>query len=156
MQNLEKLVENSKPTINMFGLSILTVGIYPLMWLYDNIDAFGSFSRKPYTKWSVIILAALFAWQPYISNITNTLALDPYSNVGLIAFVTILSMILSIAFYIFHFVVIAAPSMKGLSEHLLVTEKIDLKINSFFAFIFLYLYMNYEINEVIELRLRTY
>jgi hypothetical protein len=154
MKNLETLLENAKPTINMVGLSILTVGIYPIMWLYENIESFGSFSRKPYTKWSVIIIAALFAWQTYLSNIINTLDLDPYSNVGLIAFVAILSMILSIAFLIFHFVVITAPSIKGLSDHLLITEKIDLKINAFFAFIFAYLYMNYKINEVIELRKR--
>jgi hypothetical protein len=154
MQNLEKLVENATPTINMVGLSIITVGTYPFMWLYENIESFGSFSRKPYTKWSIIICAALFGWQGILGQINNYFALDPYNNAGIIAFVSILSFMLSIAAILYLFVVVTMPSLNGLSDHLLSTEKIDLKINGFFAFIFTSFYMNYKINEVIELRKR--
>jgi len=149
MQNLEKLIGDARPTINMVGLTILTVGTFPILWLYENIETFGSFSRKPYTRWSIITLAALIGWAGFFSG---GMGLDPYTNPGTFAFVSILQMLLSIALMIYFFVVVTMPSLNGLSDHLVATEKINLKINGFFAFIFAYFYMNYKINEVIELR----
>jgi hypothetical protein len=145
MQNLEKLIGDARPTINMVGLTILTYGTFPILWLYENIETFGSFSRKPYTRWSIITIAALSGWAVFFSPGIG-------SNPDTFAFASILQMLLSIAMYIYLFVVVTMPTLNGLSDHLLATEKIDLKTNGFFAFIFSYFYINYKINEVIELR----
>ena len=55
---LSDLIENKKPTINMIGLTLLTLGVYPFLWLLSNREKFASFSQKPYTQWSIIIASA--------------------------------------------------------------------------------------------------
>lgn len=44
------------------------------------------------------------------------------------------------------------PSLKGLSDLLLKEEKLDLRVNPIWAFLFGYVNMNYKINKISELK----
>jgi hypothetical protein len=148
---LSDLIENRKPTINMVGLTVLTLGVYPFLWLWSNRANFASFSEKPYTQWSIIIASALWSWGVTIGQTGDT-----FENVDNDLFIalSLISLAMQLVLLIYFFIVVTMPSLKGLSELLLKEEKIDLRINPVWAFLFAYFYMNYKINEISDLRKR--
>ncbi len=148
---LSDLIENKKPTINMIGLTLLTLGVYPFLWLLSNREKFASFSQKPYTQWSIIIASALWSWSVTIGQAGD--AFEYYDNNLFIA-LNLIYLAMQLALVIYLFIVVTMPSLNGLSELLLIEEKIDLRINPVWAFLFAYFYMNYKINEISDLRKR--
>lgn len=148
---LSELLDNKKPTINMIGLTVLTLGVYPFLWLWSNRENFAIFSEKPYTQWSVLIACALQFWSVLIGQ-TGDIYEDIDENIFLV--LNTIYLLGQLALIIYTFIVISMPSLKGLSNLLLKEERLDLRINPVWAFLFSYFYMNYKINEISDLRKR--
>lgn len=122
-------------TLNFVLLSIVTLGIFNVMWLFKNNNQIEEILEEKILDHRVIIvLAAVIGWSSIFSSEPDLEVLG-----GILS-------ILSSVFYI----VWAFKSKKALQKLMLNEHKIDYKMNSFYTFFFNVYYINFCINELEE------
>lgn len=130
--NLLKSKVNTK-TLNFVLLSIVTLGIYNVMWLFKNNNVIEeTLEDKIFDYRIIIVLAALIGWSSVFSAEPDLAAVG-----GLLS-------ILSGIFYI----VWAFKAKKSIQKMMLNDHKIDYSMNSFYTFFFNIYYINFCINEL--------
>jgi len=141
--------QEKNASIMMFILfTLLSAGIYPLIWLSKNLSYFNSvvIGRSILYK-DIIIIGALWSW---ISIIQGA---DPVSGNGHMI-QSLLILALNIALLVYHYVFITNPFISGLDKNLLANHNIDLRPNKFWAFVFAYFYMVALIGKIDHLKER--
>ncbi|MGC9421827.1 MULTISPECIES: DUF4234 domain-containing protein [Vibrio] len=132
--NLLKNKVNTK-TLNFVLLSIVTLGIFNIMWLFKNNSVIeDTLEQKILDHRIIIVLAALIGWSSVFSSTPDLEVLG-----GLLS-------IISSIFYI----VWAFKAKKALQKMMLNDHKIDYSMNSFYTFFFNIYYINFCINELAE------
>lgn len=124
-------------TMNFVLLTIVTVGIYPIIWLFNNYKVIDKVTASTTANDTFIIWIAICIGLSGALSGTGEVILD------------ILSLILTIASSVLY-IVWAFRAKKALQEYALNTHKIDLKMNGFYTFLFTIYYINYCINDLSE------
>ena len=150
MSEIHKLASESKSTLHFLGLTLLTGGTYPFLWLIKNRGFFNSFSKSAVSETIIYLAAAFWSWQIIISQLGSDVR---HTDESIANAVMIFSLALAVALIITIYI-ITKNVVEGMSDTLLKEDKIDMRINQFFAFIFGYFYINYKLNEVSTLRKR--
>ncbi|ASA54887.1 DUF4234 domain-containing protein [Vibrio gazogenes] len=130
--NLLKNKVNTK-TSNFVLLSIATLGIYNVMWLFKNNSVMEEILEDKFFDYRIlIVLAAFIGWSSALSAEPEVSALG-----GLLS-------ILSCIFY----VAWAFKAKKAIQKMMLNNYKIDYSMNSFYTLFFNVYYINFCINEL--------
>lgn len=148
MPNIDDLKNKvDSKTLNFVLLSFVTGWFYMLMWLYENTKNIENITKRKITSSSFII------WIAVCMNISIQLQLiDAVIDAGgdLVNYASLLS----IASYIL-WVVWAFKAKSALLEYALNDFQIDLRMNSFYTFLFGAFYINYCINDLSEVKRRS-
>jgi len=138
MQNISDLKDaiNTK-TIDLVLLTIVTAGIYPLMWMFKNQGIINKITNKEFSGDKFIIWIAVCAGLSMTLQFTGEDALD------------VISQLLSLASSIL-FIVWAFKAKSALQEYALNTHKIDFRMKVFYTLIFNVYYINYCFNDLPE------
>lgn len=124
-------------TINLVLLAIVTAGIYPILWLYENYKIIDKETKMRTADNTYIIWIAVCAGLSGLFSGTGEEIMDV-----IIGILTIASMVL--------YIVWAFRAKKALQEYALNDHKIDLRMNGFYTFLFTIYYINYCINDLPE------
>lgn len=138
MSNISELKErvNTK-TLNLVLLSIATLGLYPLLWLWQNVPVIDQVTkRKTADRTYLIWLAVCIAWGGALSNSGDT-TIDTIGGLFSIAVLVL-------------YVVWAFRARAALQNYALTEHKLDLKMNAFYTFFLQTFYINYCINDLPE------
>ena len=138
MSNISELKErvNTK-TLNLVLLSIATLGLYPLLWLWQNVPVIDQVTkRKTADRTYLIWLAVCIAWGGALSNSGDT-TIDAIGGLFSIAVLVL-------------YVVWAFRARAALQNYALTEHKLDLKMNAFYTFFLQTFYINYCINDLPE------
>jgi hypothetical protein len=141
MTGITELKDNINiKTINLVLLSMVTFGIYNILWLNDNYKIIDKVTKiKTADNNFIIWLATCIG----LSGLFFDMADLEFP------FFEIIGNILWVAFEVLY-IVWAFRAKKALQEYALNNYKIDLKMNTFYVFLFNILYINYCINELAE------
>ena len=130
-------------TVNFIFQTLVTAGIYPILWIHQNTEKMESITGK------------VIAMRNYAINIAGCIGM---SNIiaGLASLrgsetmpiMSSLLILLSGALYIAW----AFKAKSAMEEYALIEYKIDLKMNVFYTFIFNIYYINYCVNHLPELQ----
>lgn len=124
-------------TLNLFLLSIATMGIYPLMWLYRNNLIISDVTKSKVTSDTYIIwIAVCIGLGGVFSRHNESIFL-------------MLGAILSISSTVLY-IVWAFKARKSLQNYALNEFRFELKMNVFYTFFFNVYYINYCINSLQE------
>jgi hypothetical protein len=126
-------------TVNLVLLTIVTAGIYPILWLYKNYPVIDKITKIRTADNTFIIWIAVCAGLGGTFTGTGEEVLD------------ILSGILRIAVGVLY-IVWAFRARKALQEYVLNEHKIVLQMNGFYTFLFNVYYINYCINDLPEVQ----
>lgn len=140
MQPITTLKEKlSTKTWNLVLLTIATGGIYLYMWFYRNYKIINEVTKsKTVDDVYIIWIAVCAGWVG--------VATEFQGNSNTMIFVSILlSMGVSVLWIVWGF-----RAKKALQEYCLQEHKIDLRMNSFYTFLFNVFYINYCINDLEE------
>ncbi|ATI48764.1 hypothetical protein CO725_13700 [Vibrio parahaemolyticus] len=130
--NKLKAKVNTK-TLNFVLLSIVTLGIFNIMWLFKNNNIIEDIlEEKIFDNRIIIVLATIIGWSSVFSSEPDLVVIS-----GLLSFT-------SGIFYI----VWAFKAKKALQKMMLNDHKIDYTMNSFYTFFFNVYYINFCINEL--------
>ncbi|MEZ0123548.1 MAG: DUF4234 domain-containing protein [Candidatus Reddybacter sp.] len=124
-------------TVNFVLLSIATVGIYPILWLYNNYQVIDKITKTRTADNTFVIWLAVCVGLGGAFTGTGEEVLD------------IIAGILSIAGGVLY-IVWAFRAKRVLQEYALNEHKTDLRMNGFYTFLFNVYYINYCINELPE------
>lgn len=137
---------NSK-TLNFVLLSVVTCGIYPLLWLYRKQGIISettgvSFTSDLYVLWMTICfgISRQFAMM-------GTTDPEMYGYDTVADMFAMLSGVLSIACAVMY-IIWAFKARAALRQYALNTFRFDLKMNAFYTVIFSVYYINYCINDM--------
>lgn len=127
--------------LNFFLLSIATGGIYPMMWLYLNQKKLteemkSNFVANDYPLWLAVVTG--FGW--LLVDISYAIS-DTETVLDHIA--TLLSVASAVMLIVWSF-----KAKNALQAYVLNEFKFELKMNSFYTFIFNIYYISYCINEM--------
>ncbi|PCI01348.1 MAG: hypothetical protein COB79_04280 [Zetaproteobacteria bacterium] len=138
MSNIAELKDkiNTK-TMNFVLLTIVTMGIYPILWLYKNQGIMDKITKVATVDSTFIIWIAVCIGLSTAFTGTGEESMDILSGV-----LIIVSWVL--------YIIWAFKAKKALQEYALNEHKIDLRMNGFYTFIFTYFYINYCINDLPE------
>lgn len=138
MKDINELKDqvNTK-TINFILLTLATAGIYFIIWLNENHKKIDRITNSKTADHNYIV------WLAVCSGLGGLL-----SSTGE-EITTTIGVILSIA-YLVLCVIWAFRAKVALQEYCLNNFKIDLRMNSFYVFIFTAYYINYCINDLPE------
>ena len=138
--NVLKNEINTK-VINFVLLTVVTGGVYPMMWLYCNQSKLtklmnNQFVAKDYPLWLAIVTG--FGW--LLSNISIAISDD----------VTILDLVAKLLSFASAVMIIvwAFKAKKALQDYALNEFKFELKMNPFYTFIFTIYYIVHCINNM--------
>jgi hypothetical protein len=146
--NIDKEPEVPTSLMMFILFTVLSCGIYPLIWLTKNISYFNSVvSGRGVQFKDIVIIGALWSWSSVIQGVT------PEEDNGLIIQGLVI-MALNIALLVYHYIFITNPFISGLDKNLLEHHRVDLRPNKFWAFIFAYFYIAALINKIDELKER--
>lgn len=152
MSDIDELVGSAKSTWHMLGMTVVTGGAYPFLWLMKNRELFNKFSTAAISETIVYLLAGLWVWQSAVANLGQSMVED---DASLALTLSIASISLAIALLVVFYIAVTQKVVNGLSDKVLKEEKIDMRVNQFFAFIFGYFYINFKVNEINTLRARS-
>ncbi len=125
--------EVNTKTLNFVLLSIATLGIYNLMWLFKNNSKFEEvLEQKIFDYRLIILLSAIVGWSSVFSSEPD---------------LEIIGGLLSLASSVFY-IVWAFKAKKVIQTSMVNEYKIDYKMNSFYTFFFNMYYINYCVNEL--------
>ncbi|PSV10997.1 hypothetical protein C0W59_20195 [Photobacterium kishitanii] len=138
MSNISTLKNNiNTKTLNLFLLSIATMGIYPLLWLYRSNLTISDITKSKITGDTYIIwIAVCVGLGGFFSRHNQSLFL-------------VLGAILSISSTILY-IVWAFKAKKALQKYALNEFRFELKMNIFYTFFFNVYYINYCVNDLPE------
>jgi len=136
MSNVTDLKERvSTKNLNFVILSIVTGGIYPILWLYRNYRIIDEITKtKTIDDVFVIWIAALTALSSYFSHNVDKIS-EATSGLYITA---------SCVLYITY----AFRAKESLKSYLFEEFGIDYQMSSFYTFIFHIYYINYCINDI--------
>lgn len=127
----------STKTLNLFLLTLATLGIYPIIWMYLNTPKLEKITGKAIASGTFLIwLAVCAGWGGLLSTFGEEWA-------------DILSGLLSIASAVLY-IVWAFKARTALQDYALHEHKVDLKMNVFYTFLFTLYYINYCVNALPE------
>jgi len=127
----------STKTLNLFLLTIATLGIFPIIWMYLNTPKLEKITGKAIASGSFLIwLAVCAGWSGLLSTFGEEWAqiLSGFFSIG------------SAVLYI----VWAFKARTALQSYALHEHKVDLKMNVFYTFLFTVYYVNYCVNALPE------
>lgn len=142
MSNVAELKEriNTK-TLNLVLLSLATLGIYPIMWLWRHGPVLREVTRGEIGGDLFLIWIAVCAgWSGGLVG-SGEVALD------------VLSLMLSLALAVLY-IVWAFQARSALQRYALNEHGVDLRMNGFYTFLFTLCYINYCINDLPEAKRR--
>lgn len=137
MSSISELKEqiNTKTSLLVF-LSIASMGVYPIMWLYHNLRKFDSITKtKTVDDNYFTSMAICLGISYYMQTLVNQ---EFFIFMGFF-----LGFIVGVLY-----IVLAFKMKKNLENYCLNEYKIDLNMNGFYTFLFTILYINYIINEM--------
>nr|WP_036016589.1 hypothetical protein [Budvicia aquatica] len=148
MQDISTLKNALKTnTLSFVLLSLVSGGIYTLMWLYKNQSIMTDTINNKFSQGSFIIwIAVCFGLSNQLSNIVS-IGVDEYGS-GYDS-VVILVLLLSLATNVL-LIVWAFKAKIALQHYVLTTFKFELKMNVFYTFMFNVFYITYCINVMPE------
>lgn len=126
-------------TVNLVLLTIVTAGIYPILWLYENYKIIDKKTEIKTASDTYIVWIAVCVGLSGAFGSTGEETMD------------VISGILSIASAVLY-ILWAFRAKKALQEYLLNEHKIDLRMNAFYTFLFNIFYINYCINDLPEVQ----
>lgn len=138
---------NNQGTWRFFFLSIVTMGIYPLMWAWKNTDLFNK-EMNSQVKSNILLAITILYTVAVIFEAFSWESLSPlgYDTEESLAFEFISNLIYLAAAICW---IIWAIQMKKALEFYAATEfGLNLKLNMFWTILFQYLYINYCINDL--------
>ena len=138
MSNISELKErvNTK-TLNLVLLAIATLGLYPLLWLWQNVPVIDQVTKRKTADHTYLIwLAVCIAWSGALSSSGDT-TIDAIGGLFSIAVLVL-------------YVVWAFRARAALQNYALIEHKLDLKMNAFYTFFLQTFYINYCINDLPE------
>lgn len=138
MSNVAELKEriNTK-TLNLVLLSLATLGIYPILWLWRNGPVLREVTKGEIGGDLFLIWIAVCAgWSGGLAG-SGEVALD------------VLSLMLSIALAVLY-IVWAFQARSALQRYALNEHGVDLRMNGFYTFLFTVYHINYCINDLPE------
>lgn len=124
-------------TLHFVLLSIATIGIYPILWMYRNTPVLESITKNKIFNDAFIIWIAVCAGVGDVLTGTGEEVLDIIALLFTIG--------LSVLYIVWAFKAKSALQNYALNEH-----KIDLRMNAFYTFLFTVYYINYCINDLPE------
>ncbi|PHI31268.1 hypothetical protein [Budvicia aquatica] len=148
MQDISTLKNALKTnTLSFVLLSLVSGGIYTLMWLYKNQGIMTKTINNTFSQGSFIIwIAVCFGLSNQLSNIIS-ISVDEYRDSP--DSVVILVLLLSLASNVL-LIVWAFKAKIALQHYVLTTFKFELKMNVFYTFMFNVFYITYCINVMPE------
>ena len=130
-------------TSKLFWLSIATVGIYSLLWLYEKYKIIDRETKRTTASDAYVIwIAACVGFSGVFSS--NDFTSDTQS---------ILGGLLSLSAWIMT-IIWGFRARRALQEYALAEHRLDLKLNGVLTFLFPILYINYSINNLPEVQRR--
>lgn len=146
MTNISTLSQRlATPTLHFVLLTIVTFGVWPLLWLYKKQDIISDTTSMPvYGNLFIIWLTVCFGVgrQLAASASPDLMGYDPTSDTLLA-----LSGLLSLACAVMY-VVWAFRARAALRHYALTTFRFDLKMNAFYTVVFNVFYITYCINDM--------
>lgn len=124
-------------TLNLFLLTIVTGGIYPLLWMYKNCSVIETITKRKISE-NVFII-----WIAVCVGLGGALV-----GTG-VEVIEVIAGLLTIASWILY-IVWAFKAKNVLQEYALNEHKVDLRMNGFYTFLFTVYYINYCINDLPE------
>ncbi|AOV98212.1 hypothetical protein A9798_15480 [Edwardsiella hoshinae] len=133
------------PTLNFVLLSIVTCGIWPLLWIYKKQDSISSTTGMPlYGHGFVIGLAICIGVSHQLAALAPTEMYDTDANGDFLSILCFLFSVAGGAMY----VIWAFKAREVLRSYALHHFHFDLKMNAFYTVIFNVFYINYCINDM--------
>ncbi|WP_022964607.1 DUF4234 domain-containing protein [Halopseudomonas pelagia] len=127
----------STKTLNLVLLSLATLGVYPVIWLYLNTPKLEQVTGKAIASGTFLIwLAVCLGWSGTLSTLGEEWA-------------EVIAGLLSIAGCVLY-IVWAFKARAALQDYALHEHKIDLKMNVFYTVLFTVFYINYCVNALPE------
>lgn len=138
MSSISELKERvDTKTLNLVLLSIATVGLYPILWLWRNGEKISEVTKQRVGSDLFIIWIAVCAgWSGALAGSGEVLF-------------DVLSLGFSIALAVLY-IVWAFQARTALQKYALTEHGVDLRMNGFYTFIFTLYYINYCINDLPE------
>ncbi|MGF1804086.1 DUF4234 domain-containing protein [Aliivibrio sifiae] len=140
MNNINELKDkvNTK-TLHFVLLTIVTVGIYPIIWLFVNKKIIEDITNTKISSNSFLIWIAICVGLSGVFSGSGDITLDVISG--------ILSLATSVLYVVWAF-----RARKALQEYVLNHYKLDLKMNRIYTGLFTVYYINYCINDLNEVK----
>lgn len=141
MQDISELKNKiNLKTFHFFLLALFSGGIYTFMWMYKNQTIINKVVAKEIVSNNFIILiATLYGFSLNFLGEANF-------------FVSITVLIIGVINFFVLSAIWAFKNKSALQEYVLITYKVDLKMNVFYTFLFGSLYINYCINDLSEVK----
>jgi len=133
------------PTLNFVLLSIVTFGVWPLLWLYKKQEIISETTGYPlYGNLFIIWLAVCFGVGRQMAAMASPdlAGYDPTSD-ALLGLSAVLSLACAVMYIVWAF-----KARTALRHYALNTFRFDLKMNAFYTVVFNVFYINYCINDM--------
>ena len=124
-------------TVHLVLLSIVTAGIYPLMWMYQNTAVIERITKGQIADRTFIIWLAICAGLGGAFSGTESVGIN------------LIGGMLSIASWVLY-IVWAFKAKSALQEYALTEHRLDLRLNWFYTLLFTVYYINYCANDLSE------
>lgn len=121
----------------VFGLSVITLGIYWIYWLYNRSNIINSFHPNKIASWLIIGFVTAYIINSLSSIVDAFVPANP-----IVAIVTLLS---SLGYFVLYIMLVF-----GIRSRL--STVLGTSLNGFLVFFFSALYFQYKINEAIDSR----
>ncbi len=140
---LSKKINTS--TLHFALLSLVTGGVWPLMWLYKKQDIISETTGYPFSsKTFIIALAVCFGLSHQISSVISP---DVYDDASFSNILLSIGGLLSVASGVM-MIVWSFRARTALRHYALNTFQFDLKMNAFYTVLFNVFYITYCINDM--------
>lgn len=140
MNNINELKDATHTkTLHFVLLTIVTFGIYPVVWLFVNNKIIEDITNSKISSNSFLIWISVCVGLSGVLSGTGDITLD------------VISIIISIATSVLY-IVWAFRARKTLQEYVLNHHKLDLKMNRIYTVLFTVFYINYCINDLSEIK----
>ena len=126
-------------TLNLLLLSCVTAGIYPILWLSENYKKIDEITNRKTADKLFFILISVCVGMGYMLTGLGERSLD------------VLSALFSLGGTVL-FVFWSFKAREAIQEYVLTEFKIDLQMNRFYTVIFNIYYINYCINDLVEVQ----
>lgn len=124
-------------TLTLVLLTMVTGGIYPILWMYRNSPTISSITQKQVVDDSFVI------WLAVCVGLSGALTGSGEQGLDIVA--SILAIASGVLYIVWGFKARSSLQTYALHEH-----KLDLRMNGFYTFLFNVYYVNYCINDLPE------